>query len=187
MNNVPEDFNINNENPVTIICPQCHKEVTIFNDNICPECGCEFEEVEKEYRLTKVGITLAILSAIVHIIISVTIFILCSPNNVDTDSLSYMDALRFDNSFIFIAMIICEVFVIINLVTLGVTNGDTSGIILSVIAVIFSILNALIFFYIEGSRLYYIVTLFIALLPIFQILGSLMCLIDRFIKPKGQL
>lgn len=175
------------EDYVEIICPQCKNQVIIGSDNICPECGCEFEEIEKEYRLTKLGIYFNGLCSGAYIVIIILMNYINKPLTKNEDSLFHLDAFRSFDTDIFIAILLFSIAVLILSVTRGLFKSKKGGIIVSSIMLLAAILNSALFFYTQYECMYYFISWLLMILPCAPVFFSFLCLIDNFITPKSKL
>ncbi|MGN1319417.1 MAG: hypothetical protein ACI4VF_10420 [Lachnospirales bacterium] len=175
------------DNSVEITCPQCKNDVVIGDDNICPVCGCEFEEIEKKFRLTKLGIFVGILSVVIYMFVLILTRFINSPKTTIEGSLFHMDAFRFGNFYLFLTAIFISLFIAFMFLLLNFIESKKLNIIITLLIVFFGFLNMGIFYYAEGNRMFYILTKMIALLPVGQVFGGICCFFDIFIKPKSKL
>lgn len=185
--NVNNDEIIDDVDEVDIICPECHNHVVIGADNKCPECGCEFEEVPKKFRLTKLGIFCGILSSVIFMFVMILLKFITNPENISKDSLFYLDAFRNLDIFLFIVVMILSFIILSMFFVIGICNKKIIFLSSMLIALIFSIICLLILYSSEGDKSFYILVKLIFLLPIVQAFSSICCLIDLLIKPKSKL
>lgn len=186
-NKMEDTLELEFDNSVNIICPECNKHVTIGADNICPNCGCEFEEIEKKFRLTKLGVCLCLIMSVTYFFTLSIIKLVIKPDNEMADeSLFYMDAFRIFDFKIFIAMILICLAVFAVALALNYMDQSYKKIILSGISVVLSFIGVLLFIYTQRHCMYYFVIQIVFCMPLGQLAGSVMCFADAFILPKSK-
>lgn len=178
---------------VEIVCPECNETVIIDSSNKCPRCGCEFEEIEKKYRLSKFGIFLGIVSSSIYALIIILLRFIKTPDKINSGSLFQMDAFRTTTLGVFLGMLTLTILTVIFFVLLDIIINKEAvyspiinvSFIISIL--ILSTFSILLFWQSEGNKLFYILTKFIFLLPLMELIGGVCCFVDLFIKPKSKL
>lgn len=189
-NEANQNYDIENDSVVKLPdgmiemeCPECHQYVIIDGSNVCPKCGCEFEEVEKSYRLLNVASFLGILATVIYVIVSIVFRFINRPDNIDADSLFYMDAFRFTSTTVFILTLLISAIVIALFVADVLISGFEMRFAVSLLIIVFALINSFVFFYSEGDKLFYILAKVVALCPIAEIVCGVCCVVDLFIAP----
>ncbi len=167
---------------VTIVCPKCKKKVDIGEDGICPECGCEFEENLKHFKLTKFAAFIAAMSAIFY---GVLVIFLCytelkPPGNAGDEYT--LTVAEFLTNKMFTEMFAVSVIILLICIILVCIKSRIVKFILGLAILVFSVQGGYLFYLSQKESLFCPFMWLFICLPFIELFAGFLVLIDQFIN-----
>ena len=171
---------------IEIICPECGNEVVLDEDNKCPECGCEFEENIKEFKLTKFGALITALSSIFYLMFMAFMYYTGYDSAVSSKYREIKKILLDIINDPTASKLIGAAALLLALSILVVAVRPR-GMKLAISLLMLSIagLSLRLFWFSQAQTLFCPFAWALVAMPAVQVFGGFFCFIDQFINPSG--
>lgn len=171
--------------PIDVICPGCGREILVYDEYICPKCGCEFEPAEKQYRLTKFGAIVAGVSAFFFAAVFTLLFYTAGGSS-DAEELVKVN---FTSIFLnpdFLRMLAFSASTLLFSVLVVVCSGRADKLLFSLFIITLGIVSLRFLSGVDKQTMFCPVAWILIVLPISQISGGIFCFIDQFLDTANE-